>query len=437
MNQSIIPTLLPYAEKIRIDNRLVKRGDVFFAIIGKNIDGHSFALDCLKKGARYVVVSKKLTVPKQYESRVIKVPNTTKALGQLARAHRDTLSIPIIAIGGSNGKTTTKELLKSVLSQKFKVHASPSSFNNDIGVPLTLLGITDDHEIAIIEMGTNHPGELPYLCTIVHPTHALITSIGKEHLEGFGTIRGVIKEETSLYDYTLQHNGVLFVPSTVPELSRYQSRAPITFGSPTTDTLYVKSITRYYPAVSLCIQNGDTIYTISSNLTGSVNSNNILAAYAIGNYFGLSQAQLRRGISEYRPTMLRSMIHKASGVTYIVDCYNANPTSMHFALHDFAHTDHPKKIAIIGGMRELGSASTTEHRTLVREVRKVNLHQTVYIGTEFSFVAKKLHTNEQYFESTESYLNHLAANPLPPKSLVLLKGSKGIGLWDIAGLSLH
>lgn len=425
-----IQTILPLVSKgISIDSRTIKKGQIFFAIKGEELDGHAYVDSALKKGAHYVVVSKKVNVNKQDEKKIIVVKNTTTALQELAQAYRATLTIPIIGVAGSNGKTTTKELLREVLATTYNVHASPSSFNNHIGTPLTILSITKKHDIAVVELGTNHPGELKVVCDIAMPTHGIVTNIGKEHLAGFKTIAGVATEETALYESLIHNHGVLFVPND-NNLKNWRKISPITFGK-NDDTVYISKISKYFPAVTCDIFDAGKIVTIKSQLSGSINAENILAAYVFGKYFNVTTANIKKAISNYKPTMLRSMMVKKSGSEYFIDCYNANPSSMELTLGDFAKVTNKHKIAIIGGMREMGAAELGEHKKLLIIIRKGNYKNVYLVGSEFSFAAKKLLKNEIWFSTASELKKYLLEKPIPKGSFVLLKASNGIKLWEV------
>lgn len=407
---------------ISTDSRKISPGCLFFALKGDTFNGNHFALKALEQGASFAIIDEAI-LPS--DPRLILVDDVLCSLQEIALMHRRKYSIPVIAITGTNGKTTTKELINAVLSQKFRTTATQGNFNNHIGVPLTLLNITPDTGIAIIEMGANHRGEIDQLCRIAEPNHGIITNIGKAHLEGFGNLEGVIMTKTELYRFIQANRGILFVNKDNPLLTRHASgdgvvtygTAPATLGLTTfTADPYVKVDVKpeHQPA-----------YTITSQLYGGYNTGNILAAAAIGHFFGVEANQIAAAIAHYTPANNRSQIVKTDSNTLIMDAYNANPTSMEAALESFASSGYENKVIILGDMLELGEDADAEHLRILELITGKDFTEIYLIGPTFT----RLNTRRETicFQNTE--LANLWFNHHKPKNnTILIKGSRGIKL---------
>lgn len=412
------------------DTRKIEKGCIFFALKGPNFNANTFAAEALQKGAAYVVIDEAA-----YHSgpQTILVDDVLICLQQLATYHRNQLNIPVIAIVGSNGKTTTKELITAVLNEHYKVHATPGNFNNHIGLPLTLLQLTKQHEIAVIEMGANHIGENELLCQIAQPSHGLITNNGKDHLEGFGSMEGVAQSNSELYYYLLKNNGMAFVNANDEWLMRMALRLTkkITYAAHdegrNAAADCVAYATQLRPHIQFTIGNNKTI--INANLSGDYNFDNIMAAIAIGLHFNVSMDEIKSGIEKYIPKNNRSEVIKKENNTIYLDAYNANPSSMEASLKNFAAMQIPQKVAILGDMFELGSYAAQEHANMIHICETLKLDQVLLVGKEFH----RQNTNSSFlsFESTEEAAHYLEKNPLKGAS-VFMKGSRGMKLESLS-----
>jgi len=409
--------------EICTDSRNIKKNSLFFALKGENFNGNKYAFDALKKGADYAIVDEEL---KEQNSAIIHVPNVLKKLQQLAAFHREQLKIPIIGITGSNGKTTTKELLLAVLSKTYRCCATKGNFNNHIGLPLTLLSISQKDEIAIVEMGANHCGEIEELCEIAKPNYGLITNIGIAHLEGFGSFDNIITTKTALFHSTLKNNGIIFVNKNSKELVPFSCQeSSVSYGAAEADC--VGEITNLHPTVSMKWKTSTTNGRVSSNLIGKYNSDNILAAITLGNYFKISPEKIEAAIGGYFPTNNRSQIIKKNSTTYILDAYNANPSSMKAALESFFFSKHKNPIVVLGDMLELGGFSDKEHQKIVEKLKEENNLSVILVGDKF---AKTTNHNFIICKSTQDAAIALNSRKLH-NCTILLKGSRGIGLEKI------
>lgn len=391
------------------DTRKTGTDSLFFCLKGAHFDGNLFVNEALEKGAKYVI-TENTHLPKS--DAIIVVANVLQTLQQLAHYHRTQLTIPVIGITGTNGKTTTKELIASVLSKKFKTACTQGNLNNHIGVPLTLLSITKEDEIAVIEMGANHLGEIAELCQIALPNYGLITNIGKAHLEGFGTIENIIETKTALY----QAAQMLFVNREDEILKRKSDemmRQKVFYGENT-------NISGVITAMNPCLVIELFGKTIQTHLTGNYNLPNILGAAAIGQYFNISTSDICDAIAEYIPQNNRSQIIQKDTNTIIADYYNANPTSMKAALDNFLEIDAPHKLAILGDMLELGENSWTEHQTIIDFCETVHL-ETIFIGAHFFMLKNK---RSLFFKNVEDGNCYLRSNKVENR-FILIKGSRG------------
>lgn len=401
------------------DTREIKKNALFFALKGENFNGNKFAEEALQKGASYVIIDE--VEYKKYDN-IVLVKDVLKTLQELANYHRKQLTIPFIGITGSNGKTTSKELINSVLSKTYKTTATKGNLNNHIGVPLTLLSIPKDCEIAIIEMGANHVGEIDFLSKIAEPNFGMITNIGTAHIEGFGSYEGVKKGKGELYKFIQARKGKLFVnraDETLMNLSRNIDK--ITYGSFESDCIAQLLTTN--PTVKLKWNNE----TIDSNLYGEYNFENILAAICIGNYFKVSQDKIKQAIEEYRPTNNRSQLVKIGSNTIFLDAYNANPTSMNAAIDTFSENDSKNKLVILGDMLELGSISQQEHQKIIDKVHNLKI-ATLFIGNQFSNIDTPY--DFIYLKNYEEAIDWIKLNKLNDCN-ILIKGSRGIRLEKI------
>jgi len=405
------------------DTRKILPGSIFFCLKGENFDGNSFALKALEAGATYAVTDDK-NCPS--DSRLLLVDNALFALQQLASLHRKHFQIPVVAITGTNGKTTTKELICSVLKQKFKVIATSGNFNNHIGVPLTLLSITDTTEIVVVEMGANHPGEINQLCQIADPNFGLITNIGKAHLEGFGSIEGIIKTKNELYQHLKGNSGHVFVNynnNILMDLSRSISRS--TYGFTTeADNVFVAGEANPYAEI-YWQYSVDSKIMIKSQLIGNYNSENMMAAVCVGNYFNVGSDKIGSAISEYKPENNRSQIVETPNNTIILDAYNANPTSMEASIQNFALLKAKHKMIIIGDMLELGGETDNEHQKIIQLLEKLGFKYVFFVGPRFSKHCN--HKSMRCFEDVTEAMAWLQQH-FVKGAYILIKGSRGMQL---------
>ncbi len=403
------------------DTRKIKEGDVFFALKGDNFNGNQYALKALESKASFAIIDDASLAENE---NLILVDDVLSAFQQLARWHRIQLNKPVIAIAGSNGKTTTKELTALVLSKVYKTHVTPGNFNNHIGLPITLLSCPIDAQVILLEMGANHQGEIAELCEIAMPNYGLITNIGKEHLEGFGSIEGVAKAESELYQYLLANNGKILVNMNDAWLSNMTKRFKqyYGYGHPSSDNFYAGGkLLRSSPTIEAEIEG----IRFTSVLMGDYNFDNILAAVTIGKLFGVDINDIQEAISNYTPQNNRSQIIETDKNWLLLDAYNANPSSMELALKNFALSKANNKTIILGDMFELGKHADFEHKQLIELIKKLGL-TSVYLAGSFFYQNKK-DDGFLYFEDYESLLNYLLNNALVNRS-ILIKGSRGMAL---------
>lgn len=404
---------------ISTDSRKISPGCLFFALKGDTFNGNQFASKALEQGAAYAIIDEPVLPD---NPRLLRVDDVLKTLQQVALLHRRSFNIPIIAITGTNGKTTTKELINAVLSRKFQTTATQGNLNNHIGVPLTLLTLTPQTEIAIIEMGANHPGEIDQLCRIAEPNHGIITNIGKAHLEGFGNLEGVIQTKTELYRYLIGNRGTLVVNKDNPLLLQHTSNARVvTYGTSPAQVM-LNSFTAS-PFVVMEVQPEDQpAYTIPSNLYGGYNVPNILAAATFGHLFEVDPGEIADAVANYAPTNNRSQILKTPSNLLILDAYNANPSSMQAALEAFATTNYENKMIILGDMLELGADSDEEHLKILETLTEKGFTNIYLIGPTFT----RLNNRRETFCFDNTELATMWFNHHPPKNnTILIKGSRG------------
>ena len=410
--------------QVSTDTRAIKPDSLFFALKGDRFNGNAYALEALEKGARYAIIDEPQY---QQDERFILVPDVLTALQELARYHRSQLQIPVIGITGSNGKTTTKELLYAVLSRKFNTYATQGNLNNHIGVPLTILSITAKTRLAIIEMGANHPHEIAFLCNIARPSHGLITNVGKAHLEGFGGFEGVKKTKGELYDYLAQHNGTVFIQHDNPllhEMAASRSiKRSVTYGFSAANDIS-GALLAANPVLELNwhAQGETTVYRIATQLTGTYNTENLLAAICVGHHFGVSSESINDAIAGYTPTNNRSQLTKTATNTVICDYYNANASSMAAALENLSQIQAGRKAIILGDMFELGEAAYEEHGKLVQQAQAMGADRLIFVGREFF---RHQRPGAAFYETTNEAKAALQQQPITG-ALVLLKASRSM-----------
>lgn len=413
------------------DTRKIIEGSLFFALKGDNFNANTFAQKALESGAAFAIIDE---AEYKTDDRFILVEDVLTALQELAKYHRQQLNIPVIGLTGSNGKTTTKELVLSVLSTKFKAQATRGNLNNHIGVPLTLLELKPETEIAIIEMGANHQKEIEILSNICLPTHGLITNVGKAHLEGFGGFEGVKKGKGELYDYLETSSGITFINQDNEHLTQMAStrdlKEQVFYGASKNNYISGELIANNpFLEVKWRFQNEE--HEVKSQLTGIYNFENILVAVAIGKHFGLSADEINQGIVGYAPQNNRSQIIKTEKNTVIGDYYNANPSSMVVAIENISKLNADKKILILGDMFELGEETSVEHEMVLQKALSYNFDQVIFIGEEF-FKLNEL-TEALFFKTTKEAVLELQKNPIS-NALVLLKGSRSMQLESLMSL---
>lgn len=405
------------------DTRQIAQGCIFFALKGPSFNANEFAGEALQKGASYAVVDDATYVK---SDRTILVADALTALQQLASYHRDQLKIPVIGLTGSNGKTTTKELLSAVLSKKYKTFATKGNLNNHIGVPLSVLSIDSTIEIAVIEMGANHVGEIAGLCAISKPTHGFITNIGKAHIGTFGGIENIIRGKSELYQYLIIHNGQVFINSRNPILANMAKRFKEPLFYPAKGDYYRCELMSADPFVKIKSEIGEMILT---QIIGGYNFENIAVALCIGKFFGVPPVRANQAITEYMPGNMRSQMVKKGSNTIILDSYNANPSSMQAAIENLATMKTENKVAILGDMFELEEEAETEHRNLGKLLREKNFN-LVYLCGKLSRYSKEEFPRAKYFETKELLVEELKENPIHD-AMILIKASRGIGLETV------
>ena len=410
---------------VTTDSRAITPGCIFFAFKGASFDGNTFVPSAIEQGAALCVTS-----DSQYADnpKCLVADDVLEVLQQLARHHRQQLTMPVIGITGTNGKTTTKELLSTVLRRRYRVHATSGNFNNHLGVPLTLLSIPSDCEVAVVEMGANHPGEIEFLCNIAQPDFGLITSVGKAHLEGFGSFEGVVHTKTELYRFLDSRKGTIFVNADndilLREAQRCSSAKVVSYGTANADT--VATFIGADPYLSFYAEDGDQVYNITTHLFGGYNFGNALAALAVGHYFKVDYFDIKQALEDYIPSNNRSQLKRTAHNQLLLDCYNANPTSMEAAIRSFADMKAEHKVVMLGGMRELGAESDAEHHKLVELLKTLHFEQMVLIGEEFAFVQGDVRF--KWFADSTAAKSYLVSHPLADTT-ILLKGSNGTKMW--------
>jgi UDP-N-acetylmuramoyl-tripeptide--D-alanyl-D-alanine ligase len=409
--------------KIATDTRKIESGSIFFALKGPNFNANAFADEALARGATLVVID-----DPQYEhvGNTFLVPDSLVALQELAKYHRKQLKIPVIGLTGSNGKTTSKELLNAVLSKRLKAFATKGNLNNHIGVPLSVLSIDNDVDVAVIEMGANHVGEIALLCSIANPTHGFITNIGKAHIGTFGGLDNIIRGKTELYQHLIGNRGTVFINSSDSILANMKWRfsSPIMYPSPG-DYLNIELI-EGGPFVRYRSEAGIEIQT---HLTGAYNFSNIAAALCVGKYFGVDAKSANEAIAEYTPSNMRSQVVMRGTNTIILDAYNANPSSMEAAIKNLSSVQASNKVAIVGDMFELENESEKEHRHMGQLLRESKFSKVILCGSLMRW-AKEEYPQAIHFEKKDTLIDSLKSNPIQ-NATILVKASRGIGLETI------
>jgi UDP-N-acetylmuramoyl-tripeptide--D-alanyl-D-alanine ligase len=414
-------TLYLQNPSIQTDTRKLKPGDLFFALKGPSFNGNEFAQLALEAGARHAVIDDpRFTI----EGKTLLVDDVLTTLQQLAKHHRQQFQIPFIAITGSNGKTTTKELIHAVLSSAYKTYTTEGNLNNHIGVPLTILKIRQDAQMAVIEMGANHQREIASYCEYALPTHGLITNVGKAHLEGFGSEEGVRKAKGELYDHLRSHNGTVFLMNDYDYLQHMSRGINHIYTYGTTDADVAGTLAETDPFLQVSFQKGFN-GTIKTNLVGGYNLPNVLAAVAVGKYFNVAEEKIRHAIENYTPSNSRSQLLQKGSTKVILDAYNANPSSMRAAIENFAHVKADLKILALGAMAELGADSLAEHEGLIEEIRKYPWSQVVLVGGDFTRIN---HPYQQFNSPQEAgqWLQDKVEN-----AYLLIKGSRSMQMEKV------
>lgn len=429
--------LLRNGASISTDSRKLKPGDIFVALKGDYFNGNKFAADAVKNGCRLAIID---DLDHNLGADYLLVENALDFLQETARHYRRSLSMPVLAITGTNGKTTTKELTHAVMAQFFVSQATQGNLNNHIGVPLTLLDINEQVEIAVVEMGANHVGEIAALCELAMPTHAIITNIGKAHLEGFGSVENIEKAKSELFQYVAAKNGKLFVNCDDQRLKKHAShKNAITYGACNECHCsgYIKTA---FPFVEVSFSTNKPFGkaakgihgSVKSRLTGSYNFSNIMAAVTAGLFFGVPVNHIVNAIEKYQPQNNRSQIIHTANNTIVMDAYNANPTSMAAALENFAHFKTKPKAVMLGDMLELGNDAESEHKTIVELVQQGDNQLQLFVGEHFSTTAMN-DSNALVFKSVDDAANWLKNHPLRGYH-ILIKGSRGIKMENLLNI---
>jgi len=425
--ESIYKKLSGSLERITTDTRTIAPGDVFFALKGPNFNGNAFAQDALNKGAIYAVVDE---ISDSESENLILVEDVLQCLQSLARLHKRKMGIRTIGITGTNGKTTTKELLFEVCTRHFRTHATKGNLNNHIGVPLTLLKLRPEHEILILEMGANKPGDIAELCELGDPDLGLITSIGKAHLEGYENFDQLIETKFALFDHVQAKGGVCFFNLNSEILSSAYNSLPgqIGFGDVSTPGIYKFSLQASHPVVKLTQHAPLKENSFSSNLYGVHNYQNLIAAITLGEYLGVPVSQIQEALVAYLPANMRSQVTQWKNNKILLDAYNANPDSMKYALMSLAEYNKEDKWAILGQMAELGEASAREHRMIMDLAMDLGIEKLIFIGKDWPRMIG--HQNVHVFDTLSEGSDFLNKN-LPQQKTILIKGSRSIGLEGI------
>ena len=407
--------------KICTDTRKIRKGDLFFALKGDNFNGNKFAIRALDNGAAYAIIDEELDDPGNHGDHVIRTNDALTTLQALAAYHRNQFTIPFIAITGSNGKTTTKELIHAVLSEKYKTYTTEGNLNNHIGIPLTILKIKKDAQIAIIEMGANHLGEIAGYCMYTRPTHGLITNVGKAHLEGFGGPEGVMKGKGELFDYLRAYAGSAFVMWDYEYLQMMSKGIGEVYSYGTNHADITGVTEQASPFLKVKITRGNSAGSIQTRLTGDYNLPNVLAAVCLGSYFKVDPVSIRKGIEEYEPSNSRSQLIQKGSNFIVLDAYNANPSSMKLAIENFVHFPATNKILMLGGMMELGDDSLAEHQQIIQQIGKNKWKSVILVGGDF---LKVPHPYLSFSNADEA--GDWVASQILDDTALLVKGSRSM-----------
>lgn len=408
---------------IQTDTRKLKEGDIFFALKGPNFNANQFALKALEMGAAYAVVDEAVEGANE---RVIQTDDVLGTLQQLAKYHREQFTIPYIGITGSNGKTTTKELVHAVLSAHYKTYTTEGNLNNHIGIPLTLLRVHKDAEIAVIEMGANHQKEIAGYCIYAQPTHGIITNCGKAHLEGFGGVEGVRKGKGELYDYLRAHNGTAFAFDDYDYLHSMSKGIEHIEWYGTTNGTISGHVLQSEPFLEVAFTRGTAFSNIATQLVGDYNLPNVLCAVAAGKHFNVPEEKIKAAIEAYSPSNSRSQLVEKGSNKIILDAYNANPSSMKLAIENFARLHVADKVLMLGGMMELGDESLEEHRNIIALIDNYSWRNVVLVGGDFN----KVEHSYNYFNNSNEAGAWLKAQQLQ-NAYLLIKGSRSMAMEKV------
>lgn len=412
---------------ISTDSRNITEGCVFVALKGERFDGNDFAYQVASENVASCVIADRKDLPSH--ERIFIVDDSLAALQELARLHREKCNIPVIGITGTNGKTTTKELVAAVLSEKKRIIYTQGNFNNHLGVPLTLLRIKPETEMAIVEMGANHPGEIAQLCNIAKPDYGIVTNIGRAHIEGFGSYEGIIKTKNELYEY-IKENGTIqkskaFVNSNNELLVKLTKEMDCVYYGSTDDCNTYENIavgSKVASSSPYLVVKWDGI-EIKTNLVGDYNLENVMAAIAVGSYFNIEKELIVKALENYLPSNNRSQYIKSSKNEIVMDAYNANPTSMAASIRNFRNISNGNSLLILGDMKELGNESEKEHRIIIDIINELKFEDVILVGDEF----KKVNTKFQSFSNIDDLIKHIDMNSISGKN-ILVKGSHSIHL---------
>ena len=407
---------------VETDTRKLKQGDIFFALKGDNFNGNNFAVKALETGAAYAVIDEDIDAG---NNKLIKVDNVLDTLQQLAKHHREQFTIPFIAITGSNGKTTTKELIHAALSSHYKTYTTVGNLNNHIGVPLTILKIKPDAEFAVIEMGANHQKEIEGYCKIAQPHYGIISNVGKAHLEGFGGIEGVKKGKGELYDFIRSYNGEVFAFDDYDYLHEMSKGIDVIWYG-TKRGFVCGNVKVSEPFLEVAFTSGTSFNSITTNLVGDYNLPNILCAVTISKYFNVPEEKIKEAIESYAPSNSRSQLVEIGTNKIILDAYNANPSSMKAAIENFAGIHANNKVLILGGMMELGEESISEHQRIVRLIEQFNFNEVLLVGGDF----EHQYNTYKYFKTPEAAAEYIQQQDYR-QTYFLIKGSRSMKMEKV------
>jgi UDP-N-acetylmuramoyl-tripeptide--D-alanyl-D-alanine ligase len=408
---------------IQTDTRKLKKDDLYFALKGPNFNGNLFAKQAIESGAAYAIVDENID---EKNKKIILVEDVLTALQNLAKFHREQFNIPFIAITGSNGKTTTKELIHAALSSYFKTYTTEGNLNNHIGIPLTILKIKSDAQIAVIEMGANHQKEIEGYCVYAQPTHGIITNCGKAHLEGFGGVEGVRKGKGELFDFIRVHNGIAFAFDDYNYLHEMSKGIKQTIWYGTETGNIAGNIKTISPFLEVGFTKGVSLHSVQTQLVGAYNLPNILCAVCVAKYFNVPEEKIKTAIENYSPSNSRSQLVEKDSNKIILDAYNANPTSMKAAIENFAAIDSPQKILLLGGMMELGNESIAEHQNIINIIDQYQWKDVVLVGVDFDKIKHSYH----YFNNAAEAKIWLDEQHFQ-NAYLLIKGSRSMAMEKI------